>query len=298
MTSLIWTQWNDLELPKGVQHAATNGIEPNEGDLSRIEFFVPLYMGGASSLKVIQSMTSLKVIQSLNAGVDDLLPICPPQVQLCNAAGVHDDSTAELALGLAIAARRGFIDFARNQFSQTWDHKRYLSLTDSKVAIVGYGNIGKRIASLLSVFNVEVTTFSRSGRDKSLKLVQLDFLLPTFDVVILILPLSEQTVHFMDARRLDLLKDGATLVNVARGAVIDTHALIEELKKGRISAALDVTDPEPLPPTHELWGLENLIITPHVGGDSQAFLPRGRKLVQDQVKRFANGEPLLNVVSG
>ncbi len=297
MTYTIWTQWSDLELPNEVLHAKTNGIEPDEADLESIEFFVPLYMGATPSMESLKKMKKLRVIQSLNAGVENLLTICPAGVKLCNAAGVHDASTAELAVGLAIAARRGFIDFARSQFNQTWSHKQYSSLTDSKIAIVGFGNIGKKINQILSSFEVEITAFSRSGMGNSLKIEQLDALLPTFDIVILILPLTAQTHHFIDGRRLSRLKDGATLINVSRGAVVDTDALVSELKKRRIAAALDVTDPEPLPTDHPLWRMDNVIITPHVGGDSKAFLPRGQKLVEEQIRRFASGQELLHVIT-
>jgi phosphoglycerate dehydrogenase-like enzyme len=124
-----------------------------------------------------------------------------------------------------------------------------------------------------------------------------DSLLPTFDVIILIVPLNAGTRHLMSAVRLSAMKDGAALVNVARGPVVDTEALIKELESGRITAALDVTDPEPLPDGHPLWKAPNVIITPHVGGDSQAFIPRGRKLVEEQVARYAAGQPLLHIVA-
>jgi phosphoglycerate dehydrogenase-like enzyme len=171
------------------------------------------------------------------------------------------------------------------------------SLSDSKIAIIGFGNIGKTIMKMLSGFEVTVTPFSKSGRDGSLTFDHFDRLLPTFDVIILIVPLTDQTRHLMNAERLAAMKDGAALINVARGAVVDTEALIRELNSGRITAGLDVTDPEPLPDGHPLWSARNVIITPHVGGDSEAFTPRGRKLVEEQLARFAADEPLLHIVA-
>jgi phosphoglycerate dehydrogenase-like enzyme len=171
------------------------------------------------------------------------------------------------------------------------------SLTDSNIAIVGYGNIGKTIARMLGNFEVTITAFSKSGRDGALTLDHFDRLLPTFDVIILIVPLNDQTHHLMNATRLASMKDGAALINVARGPVVDTDALIAELNSGRITAGLDVTDPEPLPAGHPLWSAKNVIITPHVGGDSAAFIPRGRKLVEEQLARFASGQPLLHIVA-
>ena len=294
---MIWTQWSDLKIPDGLQHLATNGVTPDATDLAKITFYVPAYMYGAAALTPIKDMSSLKVIQSPNAGVDDVIPLRPKGVVLCNAAGVHDASTAELAVGLAIASRRGFYEFAQNQSKGQWLHTSNASLTDSKVAIVGYGNIGKTIARMLEGFDIDVTSFSRSGKDGALTIDNFDRLLPTFDVIILIVPLNDQTRHFMSAKRLSTMKDGASLINVARGAIIDTDALVSELNSGRISCALDVTDPEPLPAGHPLWSAPNTIITPHVGGDSKAFEPRGRVLVEAQLARFSAGQPLINVVA-
>jgi phosphoglycerate dehydrogenase-like enzyme len=293
----VWTQWNDLNLPAGITHAPTDGIAPAAADLESIEFYVPRYMGGPQAIAMVPQMKSLKVIQSPNAGVDDVLKIRPEGVTLCNAAGVHDASTAELAVALAIASRRGFAPFAIQQQAQHWQHERMPSLSDSKIAIIGFGNIGKTIMKMLSGFDVTVTPFSKSGRDGSLTFDQFDRLLPTFDVIILIVPLTDQTRHLMNAERLAAMKDGAALINVARGGVVDTDALIRELNSGRITAGLDVTDPEPLPDGHPLWSARNVIITPHVGGDSEAFTPRGRKLVEEQLARFAAGEPLLHIVA-
>jgi phosphoglycerate dehydrogenase-like enzyme len=295
--TVVWTQWGDLNLPAGITHLPTDGVAPAASDLDSIEFYVPRYMGGPAAIAMIPEMKSLKVIQSPNAGVDDVLKIRPDGVTLCNAAGVHDASTAELAVALAIASRRGFAAFARDQVAGHWGHERMASLTDSKVAIVGYGNIGKTIAAMLGNFEVTITAFTRSGSDGSLTFDQFDRLLPTFDVIILIVPLTDQTHHLMNAQRLAAMKDGAALINVARGPVVDTEALIAELNSGRITAGLDVTDPEPLPHGHPLWSAKNVIITPHVGGDSEAFIPRGRKLVEEQMARYASGQPLLHIVA-
>jgi phosphoglycerate dehydrogenase-like enzyme len=293
----IWTQWDDLTLPAGITHLPSDGIAPAASDLDAIEFYVPRYMGGPAAIAMIPEMKSLKVIQSPNAGVDDVLKIRPEGVTLCNAAGVHDASTAELAVALSIASRRGFAAFARDQVDQRWGHERMSSLTDSNIAIVGYGNIGKTIAQMLGNFEVTITAFSKSGRDGALTLDHFDRLLPTFDVIILIVPLNDQTHHLMNATRLAAMKDGSALINVARGPVVDTDALIAELNSGRITAGLDVTDPEPLPVGHPLWSAKNVIITPHVGGDSAAFIPRGRKLVEEQLARYASGQPLLHIVA-
>lgn len=294
---MIWTQWSDLKIPNGLTHLPTDGVTPRQEDLSKITFYVPAYMFGAAALVPIAKMSSLKVIQSPNAGVDDVIALRPAGVTLCNAAGVHDASTAELAVGLAIAARRGFAEFSQNQSKGIWSHISNAALTDSKVAIVGHGNIGKTIARMLAGFEVQITSFSKSGSDGALTMDQFDVQISSFDVIILIVPLNDQTRHLMNSKRLAAMKDGAALVNVARGAVIETEALLAELNSKRIFAALDVTDPEPLPAGHPLWSAPNTLITPHVGGDSKAFEPRGRALVEAQLARFAAGQPLINVVA-
>ena len=295
---MIWTQWSDLSLPLRAEHLPTDGKSPNPDDLSKITFYVPRYMGGRAASELILKMPALKVVQSPNAGVEDFLKILPAGVTLCNAAGVHDASTAELAIGLTIAARRGFASFARNQAEGVWRHSSNQALADSRVGIVGHGNIGKLIAKQLSNFSVEVIAFNRGGTDGAIPMSEFDQVLPTLDVVILILPLTSESHHLMNKKRISLLKDGATLVNVARGPVVDTEALVVELESGRITAGLDVTDPEPLPKGDPLWKAPNVIITPHVGGDTAAFEMRGRKLVEDQIRKWTSGELLSNVVAG
>ena len=295
--TVVWTQWPDLKLPAGITHLPTDGIAPADGDLDKVEIYVPRYMGGPAAIAMIPEMKSLKVIQSPNAGVDDVLKIRPDGVTLCNAAGVHDASTAELAVGLALASRRGFPEFIRDQIAGTWDHRRFTSLSDSKIGVIGFGSIGKQVVKNLSGFDVSVTSFSKSGREGSIKIDELDKHLPKLDIVILILPLTDESRHMFNKERLAKMKDGALIVNVARGPIIETEALIAELNSGRIYAALDVTDPEPLPAGHPLWKAKNLLLVPHVGGNSTAFEPRGRKLVESQLNLLAQGKPLNNIVA-
>ncbi len=295
---MLWCEFSDLVIPESLHVLPINGDLPEPEILSKITFYVPPYMAGAKALEPISRMPSLQVIQSPNAGVDDVLAILPEGVTLCNAQGVHDASTAELAIGLTISARRGFATFMHNQGRGIWEHERRSSLADSRVGIVGMGNIGALIARQLEAFSVEVIGFTRSGNDGSTPMARFDELLPTLDVVILILPLTSESHHLMNRTRINAMKSGATLINVARGAVVDTAALIDALNQGRITAGLDVTDPEPLPLGHPLWSAPNVIITPHVGGDSSAFNPRVRALIESQLAKFATGQPLANIVAG
>jgi phosphoglycerate dehydrogenase-like enzyme len=215
---------------------------------------------------------------------------------LCNGKGIHDDSTAELAVGLTIASLRGFPDFVRNQDKSAWIHVKNNSINDRRIGIIGFGSIGSTIAKMLSGFAVEIIPFTKSGRDKTIPISDLDKHLPTLDVVILILPLTQESRQLFDAKRLSLMKDGALLVNVARGPIVNTDALVAELNSGRITAALDVTDPEPLPSDHPLWRAKGVLISPHVGGNTSAFESRARRLVQSQLELLAQGKALNNII--
>jgi phosphoglycerate dehydrogenase-like enzyme len=241
-------------------------------------------------------MPKLKVLQVPNAGYDDAIEFLRPGITLCNGRGIHDDSTAELAVALAIASLRGFVTFIRDQDQGEWVNKTYNSINDRKVGIIGYGSIGSTIARMLSGFSVEIVAFTQSGRDNTIAISDLDKHLPSLDVVILILPLTKESKHLFDARRLSLMKDGALLVNVARGPIVDTDALVKELNSGRITAALDVTDPEPLPKGHPLWSAKGVLISPHVGGNSSAFDKRARRLIESQLNLLAEDKPLNNVI--
>ena len=294
---VVWTQWDDLNVPSKFKRLspATNPAETS--DLSEVTFYVPTYLGGRPALELTKKMPNLKVLQVPNAGYDDAMEFLRPGITLCNGRGIHDDSTAELAVGLTIASLRGFATFVRDQDKGEWVNKNYDSINDRKIGIVGFGSIGTTIARMLSGFSVEIVAFTQSGRDNTIAITDLDKHLPSLDVVILILPLTKESKHLFDARRLALMKDGALLVNVARGPIVDTDALVKELNSGRITAGLDVTDPEPLPVGHRLWSAKNVIITPHIGGDSEAFTPRGRKLVEEQLARYASGQSLLHIVA-
>ena len=292
----IWTQWSDLTLPAGMTHLETDGFVPSASQFDEIEFYVPSYMGGLKTIEIIPKMKNLKVVHYNQAGYEDILPHIPQGVSLSNGTGIHDVSTSELAVGLTIASRRGFAEFMDNQKQGIWKRTTKPALADSHVGIIGYGHIGKRIGSLLEMFETKVTAFTRSGSDGSIKIAEFDAYLPKLDVIILILPLTAESKNFMNAERIKKMKDGATLVNVARGAIVDTDALVAELHTGRITAGLDVTDPEPLPEGHPLWSAPNVIISPHVGGDSGAFQPRARAMVSQQLQLLSENKPLLNQI--
>lgn len=296
MSFTVWSQWDDLEVPVGFTRLSPANFSLDSDDLSQINFYVSSYMGGKKALEYAPRMSSLKFFQLPNAGYEDAIEFTPKGVVLCNARGVHDAATSELAVGLAIGVRRGFADFVRAADRGQWEHKRYPSFNGSNIAIVGYGSIGQTLAKALSGFDVEVTGFSRSASSESKPMSELDSLLPTFDFVFLTLPLNAESKSLFDAKRLSLMKTGSVLINVSRGGIVDTDALILELNSGRLFAGLDVTDPEPLPLGHPLWSAKNLLLSPHVGGDSDIFESRGKKFVEAQLKRIADGQEPINIV--
>lgn len=263
-----------------------------------IGFLVPPYMGPAEELTIIDRLPNVQVCQLLTAGYEHALEYLPPRVTVCNAAGVHDTSTAELTLGLVIAAQRGLDDFARGMGSGQWLHETRPSLADRNVLIIGAGGLGGAIRRRLEPFEVQVQQVARTERSGVLPMQLIPDLLPWADVVVLAVPLTDHTRGMVDAEFLERMRPGSLLVNVARGAVVDTDALTAAVTSGRVRAALDVTYPEPLPADHPLWHLPGVLISPHVGGNSSAFLPRARSLVEEQVRRWSIGEPLRNVVSG
>ncbi len=271
--------------------------------IAEVELVVAPYMHPAPAvMERVGEMASLRAVQLLSAGYDNFLPFLPEGVVLCNAAGVHDASTAELAISLALASNRHLDTYARNMPGGTWGNDFATSLADRRVLIVGYGRIGAAIEQRLTGFEVSsVTRVARRARTGDVPvhpISDLRSLLPDADVVFVITPLTPDTEHLVGAAELAALPDGALLVNVARGRVVDTDALLAATASGRIRAALDVTDPEPLPPDHPLWRTPGVFISPHVGGQSTAFYPRMQRLVREQLARFAAGESLANLVAG
>lgn len=272
------------------------GYSERPSDLSQVGFYVPEYMGPRSSLELIEQMPNLEVVQLLTVGFDAALKYVPDHVSLCNAVGVHDASTAELAVALVLASLRGIDDFARAMPQGDWIHERRPSLVDKRVVIIGAGGVGQAIAKRLVPFEAEVTVVARSQRSDVVAIAELPSLLPKADVVILAIPLDVHTSGLVNDSFLSRMRTGALLVNVSRGGVVDTQALVEHTQQGRIRAALDVTDPEPLPPEHPLWRIPGVLISPHVGGNTSAFLPRAKVLVEKQVSRWRSGDPLAHVV--
>ncbi|MEU7059853.1 2-hydroxyacid dehydrogenase [Streptomyces sp. NPDC046197] len=308
MTAEVWLPIAPEEidgLPEGPVYRFWDGAEEFPADPADCSFYVVPYMKpGDLGIRPLPLMRSVRVVQTLSAGIDHVQPglkHLPDGVLLCNARGVHEASTAELTLALILASLRGIPDFVRAQDRGEWHDGFRPALADRTVLIVGYGSIGAAIEDRLAPFEVaRVARVARSPRTTARgpvhPLTDLPSLLPEADVVVLATPLTEGTHGLVGAEFLARMKDGSLLVNVARGPVVDTMALLAELETGRITAALDVTDPEPLPPGHPLWHAPGVLITPHAGGPTSAFLPRAKRLLVDQLRRFVNREPLANVI--
>jgi phosphoglycerate dehydrogenase-like enzyme len=299
---LVWLPFDPAELgdpPEGLHYQT---VRPEPEDLpdsaADVELYVLPYDVGPGQDAVLARMPRLKVVQTLTAGVDHVRDGIPEGVLLCNGRGIHNASTAELALTLTLASLRGVPGFVADQGAQRWNHDWRTSLADRTVLVVGYGDIGRDIERRLLPFEVEVLRVARTARPGVHTLADLPDLLPRADVVVLVVPSTTETVGLVDAGFLDAMRHGALLVNVARGNVVVTDDLVAALHAGRVRAALDVTDPEPLPPGHPLWTAPGVLVTPHVGGATPAMWPRAYRLVRAQLARYAAGEPLANVMTG
>ena len=258
--------------------------------------YTPSTQGVDERLDIITRMPELRVLQLVSAGYEQVLGLLPDHVTLCNGRGLHDASTAEHALALMLAAQRDLPRWAVDQREHRWGSVPQRSLADTRVMIIGYGSIGQAIEARLLPFETEVVRVaSRARPDEDVHGVnELHVLLPEADVVVLVTPLTEDTRGLFGAHEFALLRDDSLVVNVGRGAVLDTDALLAQ--NGRVRAALDVTDPEPLPVDHPLWDAPGVYLTPHVAGGSASFYPRARAFMDAQLARWAAGEPLANVV--
>ncbi|WP_240675139.1 2-hydroxyacid dehydrogenase [Cellulomonas endophytica] len=263
---------------------------------------IPHYFVEPGAFDALAQVPRLRLLQLPSAGYEHALPHLPPGVVLCNGRGIHDAGTAEHALGMVLAVQRGIDDSVRAMSTGTWAPRTTPSLADRRVLVVGDGSVARALGRRLAAFEVTLVRVASHARDRPDGHVhgvdELPALLPDADVVVLLVPLTDATRHLVDARFLASMRDGALLVNVARGAVVDTDALVAEVRTGRLRAALDVTDPEPLPADHPLWHLPGVLVTPHQGGNTDAALPRTADLVRRQVAVLLAGDRPLNVVAG
>jgi len=261
----------------------------------------------------------VKLIISMLAGTEWIPPLAGPHVTICNAQGAHNVATAEWVMAAILAMLKYFPLYLDVQKSGIWKRRfdaaaHYTAITGDtrplhppamleelagkRVLLVGYGEIGKEIERMLAPFRVELTRVARNARLKPTvhSAVEIDALIPSADIIVLIVPATDETRGLIGAAQFALMRQGALLVNAARGPVVNTDALIEALSAGKVRAAIDVTDPEPLPEGHPLWSCPNLLITPHVAASSPQFAPNALRGVAGELRRYINGEPLRNVV--
>jgi phosphoglycerate dehydrogenase-like enzyme len=280
-----------------VECVVYDGRGPAPDGADEVEVWIPPLIPVPDIPGLMAAMKRLKLVQTVTAGVEPYRPHLPHGVTLCNARGVHDAGTAEWAVGAMIAVLREFPGFVDAQRRGEWTYHHTGVLADAKVLIVGYGSIGAALERRLEGFEVEVVRVARTAREGVHPMEELEGLLPEADVVVLLVPATSETTGMVDAAFLEKMKDGALLVNAARGAVVVTDALVAELESGRLRAALDVSDPEPLPEGHPLWNAPGVLITPHVAGSTPASTRRSLRLIRSQLLRHLAGEPLNNVIT-
>ncbi|MCI0582088.1 MAG: 2-hydroxyacid dehydrogenase [Chloroflexi bacterium] len=286
------------ELPTNVEVRLVAPVPAPLPDLGEVDLVVPLMRIRKPLLETLAGPPGrLRVIQTLSAGVDWLIGRVPEHVTVYNARGVYDAPLAEWVVGAILAMQRGLVQARDAQARHEWDEIEPPELAGRRVVILGMGSIGTAIADRLRPFGVELTGVARTARDGARGLDDLDEILRDAEIVVNILPLTSETRGLIDARRLGLLPDGALVVNAGRGRTLVTDALVDELRAGRLRAALDVHETEPLPADHPLWDLPNVLVSPHMAGESPGSTKRAFELAGDQVRRFARREPLINEVA-
>jgi phosphoglycerate dehydrogenase-like enzyme len=250
------------------------------------------------ALEVAPLIAGLRYFQTFSAGVDNLVGRLPPGVVLCDAAGVHDIAVAEWVLMTILASRRYLPEHIDGQRSGTWREDRLTGddLDGATVLLIGAGSIGGAVEARLAPFGARIVRIARRAREGVHSIQDLPQLLPSADIVVILVPLTPDTTGLFDAAAIAAMRPGGLLVNASRGKIVDTAAMTAAVLEGRIRVALDVTEPEPLPAGHPLWAAPGALITPHVASDVRRLDDRAWRLVQDQVARLAAGEPLVNVV--
>ncbi|QDY67477.1 2-hydroxyacid dehydrogenase [Glutamicibacter halophytocola] len=305
MALRVLLPWQDL-----VDQLQLPGIEPilwhiddDPNDAPPADVLVTERPSNPELRSRVSRIKGLKHVHLLSIGYEWVLEHLPEQVSLTNSKGAVEDATAEHCLALVLASLRQLPQASKQQRERQWTRTWTGSLHGSKVVLLGAGGVSSEIRSRLQPFKpAELTSFARSERihEQGYPIYSLDRLwafLPTADVVIVALPHTPETEQLIDAEFLSAMKDGSLLVNVGRGPIVDTEALLPELQAGRLHAALDVTDPEPLPADHPLWSAPNCIITPHMAGDTGQFISLVSELAVDQVIAFAHGEVLANRIT-
>jgi phosphoglycerate dehydrogenase-like enzyme len=283
---------------EGVRPVRYQVGEPLPAEAAEAEVLVPKFLQGTDPRDVFARLPKLRLVQLLSAGAEQFIGKVPDGVLLSTCRGAHGGSTAEWAIGALLAIYRDFPQFERARQERRWDYHVTDTLQGKRVLVVGAGDLGEQFRRRLEPFDATTTMVGRTAREGVHGVDELPDLLGDHDAVLVVTPLTEETTKLVDAKFLSTMRDGAILVNGARGAVVDTEALVAELTTGRLRAALDVTDPEPLPADHPLWTVPGLFLTPHVAGSCLGHAERAYAIVASEVARFAAGEQPANLVHG
>ncbi len=271
---------------------------PMPGEAAHARALVAPFLAGSDVVGIIEQVPDLELVQLLTAGAETWIGRLPEGVALSDGRGAHGGATAEWVVSVVLAVYRHLDRFVRAQDRGEWDYHQTEELAGKKILIVGAGDVGQKTRARLEPFEVETTLVGRTARDGVHGWEELPDLLPQHDATVLIVPLTDETRGLVDAEFLAAMPDGSLLVNGARGPVVDTDALLAELTSGRIRAAVDVTDPEPLPPGHPLWSAPGLLLTPHVGGTVPMAMRRAYGVAAEQLAAFVRGEEPPNLVTG
>ncbi|MET0461415.1 MAG: NAD(P)-dependent oxidoreductase [Ilumatobacteraceae bacterium] len=273
----------ELGRPPGPEHLGASAIVVGYGRAEETAAF----MAG---------LPSLELVQTLNAGFEQWLGRVPTGVAISNARGAHGRSTAEWVVAVLLAHLRDLGAFAAAQAEGRWDARFVGTLDGAQVAVLGAGDIAGHVRAMLEPFNAHVTLVGRTARDDILDVDGYRLIHGQQDVIVLALPVSDDTVRMVDRGFLEAMKDGAIIVNAGRGALVDTDALIAATADGRIHALVDVTDPEPLPAGHPMWSAPGITITPHVAGATTGLWDRAWQVAAAQLGAYARGERPENLV--
>jgi len=271
---------------------------PLPDEAASAEVFVPPFLASAKVVEMVEHLPALRLVQLLTAGAENWVGRLPAHVALSDCRGAHGVATAEWIVGVLLAVYRELPDFVRSQDAGRWNQHFTDELAGKRVLLVGAGDLADNAARRLAPFEVTTTLVGRRARDGVHGIDEVHTLLAEHDAAVLVIPLTDDTRGLVDARFLAAMPDGAVLVNAARGPVVDTDALVAELQSGRLRAALDVTDPEPLPEDHPLWSAPGLLLTPHVGGSVPGAMQRAFAVAAEQLAAFARGDEPPNLVVG
>ncbi len=299
----VWLPHRDVEtrmggLPPGVTAEVWDGSDTVPSDRTRVEaLIVPLIAGETARLhEVVKTLPNLRFMQSLYAGVDWITPTVPPGVALANTGEANAKPVAEWVVAMLLSHLRELPRFAADQRDRLWRRALTDTLAYKRVTILGNGPISRALRAMLLTFGAEVTVFARTARTGVRAIDELCTELPTTDILVALTPLTDATRGLVSAEVLAQLSNGAIVVNAARGPVVDTDALLDELQNRRLHAILDVTDPEPLPADHPLWDAPQCTITPHFAGATTRYFDNVYPLIRTQLVHLVAGESPRNLV--